>query len=131
MNRSQIIEKNGHQVILDAYNANPTSMMAAINNFKNSEGINKVLILGDMFELGAEAPTEHQNIVTYLESNGIGKISLVGKNFYKTKVTSNQIQQFESFEDFKENLLHNPLKSAFILIKGSRGMALERVVDLL
>ena len=131
MNRSQIIEKNGHQVILDAYNANPTSMLAAINNFINSEGKNKLLILGDMFELGSEAPKEHQYIVTYLEKNTIGKVFLVGKNFYKTKVTSNQIQQFESFEDFKKHLSHFPLKNCFILIKGSRGMALERVVDVL
>ena len=131
MNRSQIIEKNEHQVILDAYNANPTSMMAAIHNFKNSEGINKALILGDMFELGAEAPKEHQHIVTYLENNPIGKVFLVGKNFYETTVTSTQIQKFESFEDFKKHLSHFPLKNSFILIKGSRGMALERVVDVL
>lgn len=131
MNRSQMIKKNGHQIILDAYNANPTSMMAAILNFKDSIGINKVLILGDMFELGTEASTEHQNIVSYLESNPIGKVFLVGKNFYQTKITSTQIQKFESFEDFKNILSHFPLKKSFILIKGSRGMALERTIELL
>jgi UDP-N-acetylmuramoyl-tripeptide--D-alanyl-D-alanine ligase len=129
MNRSQIIEKKENKIILDAYNANPTSMMAAIHNFQSSAGKNKVLILGDMFELGTEAATEHQNIVFYLESNTIGKVFLVGKNFFTTQ--SSEASKFKTFEDFKNYLQNNPIKNSFILIKGSRGMALERTLELL
>ncbi|MEZ4858282.1 MAG: UDP-N-acetylmuramoyl-tripeptide--D-alanyl-D-alanine ligase [Flavobacteriaceae bacterium] len=131
MNRSQVIEKNGHKIILDAYNANPTSMMAALSNFKNAEGKNKILILGDMFELGIEAQKEHQNIVAFLEENALGKVFLIGKNFFGTSTNSSEIIKFESFEAFQKHLVQNPIKNAFLLIKGSRGMALERTLELL
>lgn len=129
MNRSQIIEKNGNKIILDAYNANPTSMMAALTNFKNSEGKNKVLILGDMFELGGEASFEHQTIANYVEEYAFAKAFFVGKNFYKTN--SSHVLKFETFEDFKNHLQNNPIINSFLLIKGSRGMALERTLELL
>jgi UDP-N-acetylmuramoyl-tripeptide--D-alanyl-D-alanine ligase len=68
-NRSQIIEQNGNRILMDAYNANPTSMLAALENFKQLQHPNKVLFIGDMFELGANAEKEHQTIVDYLEKN--------------------------------------------------------------
>ena len=77
-NRSQRLEKAGHKILLDAYNANPTSMMAALENFKQAEGSNKVLILGDMFEMGSEAKKEHEQIVSYLKENPFGSSYLVG-----------------------------------------------------
>lgn len=130
-NRSQILEKAGHTIILDAYNANPTSMLAAIENFQQLEGANKILILGDMFELGENSKQEHQHIVNYLEGNPFGTVFLVGKNFADTFVDKAHLRQFEHFEDFKVFLSENPIKNTTLLIKGSRGMALERVLELL
>lgn len=131
MNRSQVVNTKGHKIILDAYNANPTSMMAALENFKQSDGTNKLMILGDMFELGAEAEHEHQHIVTFLEKDPFGKVFLVGANFFKTKTTAKHIANFETFADLKTHLEQDPLSNTFMLVKGSRGMALERVLDLL
>lgn len=129
-NRSQLIEKATNKIILDAYNANPTSMLAAIENFKQAEGNEKILILGDMFELGSDAPLEHQHITTFLEHHPFGKAYLVGSNFKKTRHNANHIMQFETFESLSAHLKKHPLQRNFILIKGSRGMALERVLEI-
>src|SRR5690606_23128569 len=128
-NRSQIIEKGKNTILMDAYNANPTSMMAALENFKQLQNKNKVLFLGDMFELGADAEKEHQAIVDFLQENPMDTIYLVGKNFFKTKATNQNIQKFESFEDLKQLLQKTIFENAFMLIKGSRGMALERILE--
>ena len=127
-NRSQVIHQNGHKIILDAYNANPTSMKAAMENFKSMESEDKILILGDMFELGSEAPTEHQSIADLAEELGFPEVFLVGENFFKTRTS---FQKFRSFDDLKGYLIKKPLKKSSLLIKGSRGMALERFLDYL
>ena len=129
-NRSQIIEKGSNKIILDAYNANPTSMEAAIRNIHGLSEQIKVLILGDMFELGNSAREEHQNIVNLISSLNFKNVFLVGKNFYNT-TTEKGILKFETFEELKKSINSNRLKNATILIKGSRGMALERVLDLI
>ncbi len=130
-NRSQIIDKGSNTIILDAYNANPTSMLAALENFKQSKARNKVLFLGDMFELGKEAPFEHQKIVDYIEEHLAANVHLIGGNFYKTKVTKSFIKKFETFDDLKSYLETNKINQSQILIKGSRGMALERTLQYL
>ncbi|WP_411031083.1 UDP-N-acetylmuramoyl-tripeptide--D-alanyl-D-alanine ligase [Spongiimicrobium sp. 3-5] len=127
-NRSQVIIQNGHKIVLDAYNANPTSMEAALQNFKNMTGTPKIVFLGDMFELGETAAKEHQYIADMAAKLGFDKIFLVGVNF--DGVTSS-LQTFSSFDTLKLYLKeHKPEKST-ILIKGSRGMALERILPLL
>jgi UDP-N-acetylmuramoyl-tripeptide--D-alanyl-D-alanine ligase len=127
-NRSQIIDKNGHQIILDAYNANPSSMIVALENFKNLNVDPKIIFLGDMFELGETAPEEHQAIVDLASSMRFDATFLIGKNFSKTK---NKGQSFETFEALASFLEKNPIPKSNIFIKGSRGMALERLLELL
>ncbi len=130
-NRSQLITKGANNILMDAYNANPTSMLAALENFKQAKGNTKIMFLGDMFELGKEAETEHQNIVDFLTENPFGKAFLVGSNFFKTTNNSAHINKFETFEDLKKEIENTSPKNATILIKGSRGMALERILELL
>lgn len=129
-NRSEIIDKGSTQIILDAYNANPTSMMAALKNLKQLSAEHKVLFLGDMFELGNDAEKEHQAIVDFIETNFENNIYLIGENFYRT-TTKHQTHKFSSFEDLKGELKTLELHKATVLIKGSRGMALERILEFL
>jgi UDP-N-acetylmuramoyl-tripeptide--D-alanyl-D-alanine ligase len=127
-NRSQIIEKKNNQVILDAYNANPSSMKVAIENFVHIKKELKTVILGDMFELGEASSKEHQEIVDLADHCDFSNTLYVGAHFYKT-ITKNI--QFKTFEGLRDHLLKNPLNNQSILIKGSRGMALERILDLI
>ncbi|RAJ10211.1 UDP-N-acetylmuramoyl-tripeptide--D-alanyl-D-alanine ligase [Arenibacter echinorum] len=127
-NRSQIIDKNGHHIILDAYNANPTSMKAALENFQQIKADYKIAFLGDMFELGKTAEKEHQEISNIAANMNFDQVFLIGENFFKTKSDSSK---FKSFDHLKETLNNKTLKSATILVKGSRGMALERILELL
>lgn len=130
-NRSQLIELNSNKIILDAYNANPTSMMAALENFKQFKGANKVVFLGDMFEVGAHAAEEHEAIVLFLKTNPIGTAYLIGSNFYNTKTEALHIKKFETFDAMKDALIHGNMINSTLLIKASRGMALERMLDFL
>lgn len=127
-NRSQIINRGTNKIILDAYNANPTSMHAALINFEKQKGY-KIAILGDMFELGNEAKTEHQQIADLAIALNIDEIFLIGENFYQSSIDSKKCKQFETFEDFKNNVEFSKFKESLLLVKGSRGMALERVLD--
>lgn len=130
-NRSQLMQRGSNTILLDAYNANPTSMMAALENFKQTKGDNKVIFLGDMFELGTDSEAEHQSIVNFLTENNFGKVFLTGSNFYKTKNSASHIKQFKTFDDLKEMIKTQELENTTVLIKASRGMALERILDLL
>ncbi len=130
-NRSQLMEKGSNKIILDAYNANPSSMKVALENFKQTKGESKLVFLGDMFELGQEAAKEHQNIVDLLEENTFEKAFLIGDIFFKTNSSSPNIYKFKSFDELKKELESNPPENSYLLIKASRGMALERILDLI
>ena len=128
-NRSQIIEQNGYHIILDAYNANPTSMKAALENFKSMDSFYKIAFLGDMFELGETAKSEHQNIADLVNEMGFDEIYLIGENFFTTDTV---LKKFRSFNEVSKYFKKNTLKEkGSLLIKGSRGMALERILDLI
>ena len=130
-NRSQRIEKDNNKIILDAYNANPSSMKASISSFINNKRNKGVVILGDMFELGRFTQQAHQQIIEQLESTEIERILLVGKYFFKTQSSDPRLSRFESLEEIKNYLSQNPIENSDILIKGSRGMTMESVVDYL
>lgn len=129
-NRSQIITKNDFTIIMDAYNANPSSMNAAIDNLKQLESNTKTVFLGDMFELGKTAEEEHQKIADKVSSTSFDAIFLIGENFYQVSTTDPRVKKYPSFEDLQENETFEKLEGT-ILIKGSRGMKLERVLDIL
>lgn len=129
-NRSEIIKKGTSEIILDAYNANPTSMLAALNNIIQLNTTHKHLFLGDMFELGLEAKEEHQNIVDYITTNFTGSVYLIGENFHQTTDHCSCLK-FQKFEDLIPTLKTLELNNATVLIKGSRGMALERILEYL
>ncbi|NNE03033.1 MAG: UDP-N-acetylmuramoyl-tripeptide--D-alanyl-D-alanine ligase, partial [Eudoraea sp.] len=127
-NRSQILEKNGYTIVLDAYNANPTSMKAALEAFNRMPGQRKTVLLADMYELGESARVEHQNLAELVEKMHFDTCFLIGENFHKTHTTC---ATFSSFEALADRLKKSPLEKGTLLIKGSRGMAMERILDLL
>lgn len=127
LNRSQEIEQSGYKILKDAYNANPTSMEAALNNFAKLDGT-KAVILGDMFELGESAPEEHQNIAELAISLNFEKLYLIGTEFNSVEINHGNVTQFKTREDFAQHLTENKIPTSRILIKGSRGMALEKLL---
>ncbi|WP_276738218.1 UDP-N-acetylmuramoyl-tripeptide--D-alanyl-D-alanine ligase [Prevotella pallens] len=127
-NRSQLTETQNNKLIVDAYNANPSSMAAAIENFRLMAVKNKMAILGDMRELGDVTAEEHQKIVDLLLAAGITNVWLVGDEFGKTKTT---FQKFKDVEEVKAELAHNMPKNHYILIKGSNGTKLYELPKLL
>jgi UDP-N-acetylmuramoyl-tripeptide--D-alanyl-D-alanine ligase len=128
-NRSQVLQTNTNEVLLDAYNANPTSMQAAIENFYRLPRTNKVLILGDMFELGTYSQQEHNHIVEKLGEMGFHHVYLIGKHFFSQ--ASANMKAFKNTTDFMDWLRNHPIHNCTILIKGSRGLALEKITELL
>ena len=130
-NRSQLITKGSTQIILDAYNANPTSMIAALQHFNTIKTASKMVFLGDMFELGETAQEEHQDIVDYLSNTNIDEVHLIGSYFSKTKLQVKNCHQYKTFEALKSAFKNTIPKDTTVLIKASRGMALERIVTLL
>lgn len=128
-NRSQLLKKGSNEIILDAYNANPSSMAVAITNFLQLENQNKIMILGDMFELGEESHAEHKAIVDSLKGQDKSVCYLIGKSFYENQVSGENIKFFETFDAFAAFLKTIHFNENTILIKGSRGMALERTLE--
>ncbi len=118
-NRSQLIERGNLRILLDAYNANPTSMAAALENLAEMEADRKIAILGDMFELGSDAAAEHEAIGRLALSKNPEKLYLVGKHFFDCSLPA---ERFPDFESLSRELKDNPITGpATVLIKGSRG----------
>lgn len=126
--RSQVIETKENKVILDAYNANPTSMKTSLENFLKTKSNNKLVILGDMLELGKDAIIEHSNILYFLEDKKFENIILVGQQFIDSAFDF-ELQSFNHVDDLIDYLKNNPIKNQTIFVKGSRGIQLEKVVD--
>jgi UDP-N-acetylmuramoyl-tripeptide--D-alanyl-D-alanine ligase len=124
--RSQLIEKDSNKIILDAYNANPSSMKAAIENFSRLSDANKILILGAMAELGDESLQEHKNIIELIKKYPWKNVMLVGGDFLKI---NHPYLGFENNIQAKEWLQKQKIHNASFLIKGSRSMQMEKVIE--
>lgn len=133
-NRSQLIKGKNNTLIVDAYNANPTSMKAALDNFKEISASSKGVIIGDMLELGADSIEEHKNILKLIEKMDLKHIFIVGKEFALAAKGYKYFQEKAVFKttslELKEHLSQNNLIGTTLLIKGSRGIRLEKVLDL-
>ena len=126
-NRSQLTETGRNHLVVDAYNANPTSMAAAIENFSMMKADNKMLILGDMRELGEVSEAEHRNIVELLKEKGFTKVWLVGSEFAKVAQES-EFRLFADVEAVNDALRIEPLNGYNILIKGSNSIGLTKTI---
>lgn len=129
--RSQILKKGSNTIILDAYNANPSSMTAAIENLAGMKGEKKVAILGDMFELEQEAEAEHRAIGKLLKLKNFSQVYLCGKLMKSAQQELPSALLFEKKEDLMAELKRNPVSGSTILVKASRGIGLETIVEVL
>ena len=129
-NRSQIIKTANNTVIGDYYNANPSSMLVAIENLAKLAANEKVIILGDMFELGDEAGMEHENILQKALDQHFYKTIFIGDEFYKLNELADALF-FKTTLEAAAELKKNPIKNALVLLKGSRSMKLESLMELL
>ena len=124
-NRSQFVQKDrGNQILMDAYNANPTSMHAAIEAFGEIKAPHKVLILGDMKELGTYSQKEHQQLVDDIAAYSWDAVLLLGDNFYQTQTN---FMKFQTLTEINDYLRQHPFSDTFFLIKGSRSMTMEKI----
>ena len=129
MIRSQLVKTSRNTVLLDAYNANPNSMAVAIENFANYRSDKKLVLLGDMFELGEYSHAEHQKIVNLLEEKKLQNVVLVGEEFFK--LDTKHFQKFKTTLECLNYLKNLNVSENTILIKGSRGMKMETLQDVL
>jgi len=123
--RSQVVTKEGRTLVLDTYNANPSSMTASLQNFATFEGA-KTVIIGDMLELGDESEKEHVSILELAHELAFDQVITVGKHF---KNVNSSPLSFENTAELIEYLQHNTIQSENILLKGSRGIALEKAIE--
>ena len=131
-NRSQIVERGNNTLLLDAYNANPSSMLASLDNLKNlATDLPKWAIIGDMLELGHTSHSEHEDLGKWLKNAGFNAIFLVGEEMQFAANFCPQAQYFKTRPELENYLQHNPAKGNFILLKGSRGIGLEKLAAFL
>ena len=128
-NRSQLVKKDTNEIILDAYNANPSSMKAAVENFVLIKKEKKMMILGDMFELGPESRKEHESLGKLISGLNIEKTIFCGREMKYAKDFCHHALYFKDKSELEKFLKENKFKDYQILIKGSRGMGLESLVE--
>ncbi|TAF78116.1 MAG: UDP-N-acetylmuramoyl-tripeptide--D-alanyl-D-alanine ligase [Bacteroidetes bacterium] len=126
-NRSQVIKKGTNEIILDCYNANPSSMLKSLQSFAELSSNSKYVFLGDMFELGNFSDQEHLNMIKAVEELNINYAYFCGEAFFKHKLMFPKYNFFEK----RENLILSTIEESLILIKGSRGMTMEKIVEIL
>jgi len=126
--RSQIVRTFFNEIILDAYNANPTSMKKALEDFLLLPAKNKTVILGEMLELGTQARKEHEQILQFLSTQSLKQVFLIGQAFYEFKKQYPAFHFFQNTTEMTKYLQSNPLKHQLIFIKGSRGNKLEQLI---
>jgi UDP-N-acetylmuramoyl-tripeptide--D-alanyl-D-alanine ligase len=129
-NRSQILKTNNNTLILDCYNANPSSCTSSIESFANMEANHKMVFMGAMKELGDVSIQEHKRVFDLLQSKGFERIVLIGEE-YKSVLEEGKVEWYANSEEFKENLIENKIEEATILIKGSRSTKMEVLKDVL
>ncbi|HPI44297.1 MAG TPA: cyanophycin synthetase, partial [Tenuifilaceae bacterium] len=127
-NRSQFLKTDKNTVIMDAYNANPSSMDAAIRNFASLNSFNKKVIIGEMLELGEYSEVEHKRIVELLVSLGFQDVFLVGDGF---RSVHDKYLFFSNSDECMDYLKNHSISGCTILLKGSRGVRLEKLMELL
>ena len=128
-NRSQKIKIHKTEYILDAYNANPTSMLAALEAFDQEKKLKKVVVLGDMMELGSTSAIEHQNILDHCLGLSIERIITIGKQFYASSNPNEKIDKYETLSAFMESFELVNWEFDQVLIKGSRALELEKLIS--
>ena len=128
-NRSQILKTNNNTLILDCYNANPSSCTSSIESFANMEANHKMVFMGAMKELGEVSIQEHKRVFELLQSKGFERIVLIGEEY--RSVLEGKVEWYANSEEFKENLIENKIEEATILIKGSRSTKMEVLKDVL
>ena len=128
-NRSEVFEYHGNKIYLDAYNANPTSMIAAIDNFNQEIQDNKIMILGDMLELGDFSKAEHAKIIDYLSKMNVEAVYLVGQIFSSINISESKFKKFGDTEELIKSLDLTKVNNKNILIKGSRSIGLEKLIN--
>lgn len=128
-NRSQIVRKGTNTVIMDAYNANPNSMEAAVNNLKAMAGKRKALILGDMYELGSQSEAAHVRLGEVVAEGDFEKVIFCGKHIQAALATNPQALYFEDKDALITYLSAHPFQDTIILVKASRGIGLEKTAD--
>ncbi|MBR2064357.1 MAG: UDP-N-acetylmuramoyl-tripeptide--D-alanyl-D-alanine ligase [Bacteroidales bacterium] len=134
-NRSQMTKTEHNTLIVDAYNANPTSMAAALDNFSNVSAERKIAMLGDMLELGEESVNEHKTVISSALGRGLACVYFVGDEFSKAvaemSIETGSAKFFKTSADLASYLATDPLSDATVLIKGSRGTRMEKVIEVL
>lgn len=128
-NRSQIVQKGSNTVIMDAYNANPNSMEAAVNNLKTMEGSKKAVILGDMYELGAQSEAAHQQLGEIVSKGGFDKVIFCGKHIKQALNANPKALYFEDKAALIAHLQSHQFEDTTVLVKASRGIGLENIVE--
>jgi UDP-N-acetylmuramoyl-tripeptide--D-alanyl-D-alanine ligase len=124
--RSQLLKKGSNTIVMDAYNANPSSMKAAIENFANLKAENKVLLLGSMAELGNESAKEHEELIKLLKQYSWKEVVLVGKDFSKHP---HSYTSFDNSEEAKKWFKDQDFQNTHVLVKGSRSTQMEKIFE--